>query len=112
VAFIKGTRNTFHEPRRRPCCLCLTEVAEQFRQDIGLFAVEDLVMASSKKRRKAANQARKAKAGPRRGVHPDGDRRRRAQMTAAVAAAAQWRAMEQNLGVILPDGATQANDQG
>lgn len=68
-------------------------------------------MASSKKRRKAANQARKAKAGPGRGAHPDGDRRRRAQMTASVAAAARRRAMEQNPGVIVPGDAPRANDQ-
>jgi hypothetical protein len=68
-------------------------------------------MASSKKRRKAANLARKAKAGPVRGVHPDGDRRRRAQMTATLAAAARRRAMEQTPGVILPDVPTGAKDQ-
>jgi hypothetical protein len=67
-------------------------------------------MASSKKRRKAANQARKAKAGSKHGVHPDGDRRRRKEMAAAVAAAAQRRAIEQSLGVILPDKATERID--
>jgi hypothetical protein len=60
-------------------------------------------MASSKKRRKVANQARKVKAGSKRGAHPDGDRRRRKEMTAALAAAALRRALEQSPGVILPD---------
>jgi hypothetical protein len=60
-------------------------------------------MASSKKRRKAANQARKAKRAGKLSVHPDGDRRRRQEMAAAVAAAAQRRALEQSLNVILPD---------
>jgi hypothetical protein len=68
-------------------------------------------MASSKKRRKAANLARKAKAGPGRGVHPDGDRRHRKTMTAQVAAEAQRRAMEQNPYVILPDGTAQPKKQ-
>ena len=68
-------------------------------------------MASSKKRRKAANLARKAKAGPNRGVHPDGDRRRRAEMTTALADAAKRRALEQLPGVILPENATGAKGQ-
>jgi hypothetical protein len=60
-------------------------------------------MASSKKRRKMASQARKAKTGARHSVHPDGDRRWRKAMTASVAAAAQRRAMEQSPSVILSE---------
>src|SRR5262249_60060227 len=62
------------------------------------------VMASGKKRRKQAKLARKPQTGAGPQVHRDGDRRRRAEMTAALKAAAQRRALEQLPGVILPEG--------
>ena len=60
-------------------------------------------MASGKKRRKAANLSRKGRLP--RGVpfrHSDGDRRRRAEMAAAVKALKQRQALEQELGGAVP----------
>jgi hypothetical protein len=60
-------------------------------------------MASGKKRRKAANQARKGRRPP--GVpfrHGDGDRRRRDELTATLKALKQRQAFEQQLGEIVP----------
>lgn len=57
-------------------------------------------MASDKKRRKAGRQARKARLGPGSGIHPDGDRRRRAGRTADQALADK-RAMQQFPGEVL-----------
>lgn len=60
-------------------------------------------MASEKKRRKAARLTRNQQpaTGPYR--HPDGDRRHREVMAAAIKAAKARRAFEQLEGVILPD---------
>jgi hypothetical protein len=60
-------------------------------------------MASGKKRRKAANLARKGRlpqGAPFR--HGDGDRRRRAELAAAVKALKQRQAFEQQLGGAVP----------
>ena len=60
-------------------------------------------MASGKKRRKAANQARKGRRPA--GVpfrHSDGDRRRRDELTAVLKALKQRQAFEQQLGGAVP----------
>jgi hypothetical protein len=60
-------------------------------------------MASGKKRRKAANRARKGRRPA--GVpfrHGDGDRRRRTEMAATLKALKQRQALEQQLGGAVP----------
>ncbi len=60
-------------------------------------------MASGKKKRKAANLARKGRLP--RGVpfrHADGDRRRRAELSATLKALKQRQAFEQQLGAAVP----------
>jgi hypothetical protein len=67
-------------------------------------------MASAKKRRKQANVTRKQRTGGNRGVHPDGDRRRRGGKTVEQALA-EKRAMQTMQGMILPRPEIAAGDQ-
>ena len=59
-------------------------------------------MASGKKRRKQASMSRRLRTGDKRGVHPDGDRRRRGQPTADQAIKDK-QARQQFPGVLAPD---------
>jgi hypothetical protein len=67
-------------------------------------------MASAKKRRKQANVTRKQRTGGNRGVHPDGDRRRRGGKTVEQALA-EKRAMQNMPGMILAGPETGGGEQ-